>query len=102
MQNFQMRGWMAALRGSKHAGGGVGVGVGQRLGQNRLRFGQALAAAGTDPEFTGQTTYRTTPAAICGSADLSVRDGLAHAYDHVAIVNANANDCQYHYVTCDA
>jgi hypothetical protein len=87
--------------------GGVGeVGAGrgaagvaalsQRMRQGVFGLGQALAAAGSQSEFSTQILH-TRGTALDGGPDVSLGNGLAYANDHVRIVNANANDCQYRH-----
>src|ERR1700727_1874585 len=64
----------------------------KRSGQCRLGLRQALATAGSDPQVAGQVAQRSRPT-FDGGADVALRNGFAYAYDHAAIVNANANDC---------
>ena len=57
-------------------------------------FGHALAAAGAQAQLARQIAQAAGPA-LHGGFDVPVRYCFADAYDHGAIVNANANDCQY-------
>jgi hypothetical protein len=54
---------------------------------------ETFAAAGAHPKFTGEIA-QTGGSALHRGPDMSLGNRFADAYDHVAIVNANANDCQ--------
>ena len=56
--------------------------------------GDAFAAAGADPELPGKVT-QAGGSALHRGPNVPVRNCFADANDHVAIVNANTNDCQY-------
>src|ERR1700735_3937616 len=63
-------------------------------GEGCPSFRDAFTAAGAHPELPGKVTQAGGPALDRG-ADVSVGDRFADANNHGAIVNANANDCQY-------
>src|ERR1700729_2546337 len=91
-QNAKSDGELGSCR-RKIRGGRVIAQV-DRSRQGGLRLRQAFAAAGSNPEFAGEIAQAARPA-VYGGADVSVGDGFAHTNYHGAIVNANANDCQY-------
>jgi hypothetical protein len=55
----------------------------QRLRQSGTRFGNALAAAGSHAELTGQITH-TGSAIFDGGFDMTVRNSFANANNHGA------------------
>jgi hypothetical protein len=66
----------------------------ERGAQRRFGLGQAFAATSANAKFSGQIA-QIAGAAFDGVADLPIRNCFAYTNYHWAIVNANANDCQY-------
>jgi hypothetical protein len=58
-----------------------------------FRLRNTPAAARTDAQLPREVPYGTG-ARLDGAANVSVRNGIANAYDHGNILNANENDCQ--------